>query len=132
MSSQLFRQVTVVEVVITYINIGWAIVMLTNPLAFTASANFARIESVFSDEWIMGVVCLLLAAVKIIGIALRRRILRWAGLMLSGVFWSFVSASFLFVGGFGAFTTGFIVYSGVAVLSFWTSREVMTHEPAAE
>lgn len=126
------RQLTVVEVIVTYISVGWAIVMLSNPLIFDQSENFSRIQSVFGAEWAVGIVCLALAMLKIVGIALRSRIMRWLGLVLSGAFWSFVSAAFLFVGGFGAFTTGFIVYSGVAVLSFWTAREVITHGSAAE
>lgn len=132
MTTHLLRQLTVVEVVVTYVSLGWAIVMLTNPLALSSSANFARVESVFYAEWVVGIICVILAGIKLVGMAIRSRVTRWLGLMLSGFFWSFISASFLFVGEFGAITTGFVVYSGVAVLCFWTAREVMSHGPAAE
>ncbi|MEK4025766.1 hypothetical protein [Sporosarcina sp. FSL W7-1283] len=126
MEEESMRPVTVVEVIVTYISLGWAFVLLTNPDIFNQSPNFSRIEAIAQSEWIVGCICLLLAAVKIIGMTLHNRRIRWFGLMLSSIFWVLMSASFLFSSDYIEFNTGFVVYSGVAVMSLWTSKEVMT------
>lgn len=126
MEEESMRPVTVVEVIVTYISLGWAFVLLTNPYIFDQSPNFSRIEAIAQSEWIAGLVCLALATVKIIGMAMRKKRIRWLGLMMSAVFWVLISASFLFADDKIEFNTGFIVYSGVAVMSLWTSKEVMT------
>lgn len=118
--------VSIVEKIVTYISLGWAFALFTNPLIFEQSANFNRIESIAQYEWVIGIVCLVLAVVKIIGMSLNNARLRWLGLMMSTVFWILISASFLFAADRIEINTGFIVYSGVAVMCLWTSKEVMT------
>lgn len=120
------RRITAVEIIVTYINLGWALILLTNPTIFKQSENFRRIELIAQYEWVVGIVCLALAVVKIIGIALHHRRMRWMGLMASTGFWVLMSASFLFSGGTVEFNTGFIVYSGLAVLCLLTSKEVVS------
>lgn len=124
------KPVTVVEMLVVYISLGWAFVLLTNPFIFDQSQNFQRIEAIAQYEWVVGLVALVLAVIKIVGMVLRIRRLRWIGLILSTVFWVLISASFLFVNDSIEFTTGFIVYSGVAVMCLWTSKEVMTGDRA--
>ena len=126
MEEETMRPVTVVVVIVTYISLGWAFVLLTNPYIFDQSPNFSRIEAIAQSEWVAGLVCLALASIKIVGMSLHKRRMRWLGLMMSTVFWVLISASFLFAGDQIEFNTGFIVYSGVAVMCLWTSKEVMT------
>lgn len=130
MSGRTAKPLTPAEIIITYISLGWAIVLLTNPAIFEQSANFARIQSIAQYEWVVGLICLMLAVIKIVGMAMSHRKLRWAGLMLSTIFWILMSASFVFAGDRLEFNTGFIVYSGVAVLCLLTSKEVMLSDRA--
>ncbi|HLR58931.1 MAG TPA: hypothetical protein VK094_00435 [Pseudogracilibacillus sp.] len=119
------RQITVVEVAVSWISIGWAVVMFTNNQVFEQSENFNRLELIAQKEWVLGVVCLILAAIKIVGIFLNISRFRWLGLILSAVFWAMVSATFILSGNEFSFNTGFIVYSAVSILCLWTSKEVM-------
>lgn len=126
MEERNMRPVTIVEIIVTYISLGWAFVLLTNTEIFDQSSNFSRIESIAQYEWVVGLICLTLAAVKIIGMLLHIKQLRRIGLLMSTVFWVLISASFLFSSERIEFNTGFIVYSGLSVLCLWTSKEVMT------
>lgn len=126
MEEKAMKPVTIVEIIITYISLGWGIVLLTNPFIFEQSSNFSKIESIAQYEWVVGVICLTLAAIKIIGMSLHNLRLRWLGLILSAGFWILMSASFLFSEDVIEFNTGFVVYSGIAILALWTSKEVMS------
>lgn len=125
MKDRVKRPITPDEIIVTYISLGWAVVLLTNNTIFEQSSNFRQIASIAQYEWVLGLVCLALASVKVVGIALRHLRTRWAGLMLSAIFWVLMSASFAFAGEFIEFNTGFVVYSGVAILSLLASKEVM-------
>lgn len=127
MEYESMRRITAVEFIVTYISLGWASVLLTNPTIFNQSANFSRIELIAQYEWVVGLICLALASVKIIGMVLQNRRIRWLGLTSSAVFWTLLSASFLFASDKIEFNTGFIVYSGVAVLCLLTSKEVLSN-----
>lgn len=124
------RQLTVVEVVLTYISIGWAYVLFTTPDLFDKNPTWNKFESVIGYEWVVGIAALVCAVVKIVGIALHHARLRWLGLLLSTFLWVFVAASFLIADDTIKLTTGFIAYSGLAVMSLWTSKEVMIRERA--
>lgn len=126
MEEKELRQITVVELIVTYISLGWAFVLLTNPNIFEMSPNFSRIEAIAQYEWVIGLIALVIAGVKIVGLALHLKRVRWFGLLLSTIFWVLMSASFLFAGDTIEFNTGFVVYSGLAVMCLWTSKEVMT------
>lgn len=126
------RQLTVVEAVLTYISIGWAYVLFTTPDLFDNNPNWSKFEAVVGYEWIVGILALVCAAVKIIGIALHHARLRWLGLLLSTFLWVFVAASFLIADDTIKLTTGFIAYSGLSVMSLWTSKEVMIRERAEQ
>ena len=78
------------------------------------------------DAW----TALLCASVKIAGILLKHKRIRWIGLMMSTIFWIVIATGFLISHGYVSFTTGFIAYSGIAVMSLWTSKEVMTNDRA--
>lgn len=120
------RPITAVEFIVTYISLGWGFVLLTNKDIFDQSSNFNKIQSIAQYEWVVGIICLALAVIKIIGISLRKVRLRRFGLIASSVFWVLMSASFLFSEDKIEFNTGFVVYSGIAILSLWTSKEVMS------
>lgn len=122
------RQSTVVEIAVTYISIGWAFVMLTNDRVFEQSQNFERLEFIAQNEWVVGLICLFLAVFKILAIIFKSRRFRWLGLVLSGLFWSAVSATFVLSSETFTFNTGFIAYSAVAILCLWTSKEVILVE----
>jgi len=118
------RKATVVEILITYISLGWSFVMLTNDDIFDKSENFNKLQSLVQTEWVVGVVCLFLAIVKIYGMVLKNNKIRWLGLILSTFFWIIVSSTFLLSAGKFMINTGFVVYSGLAVMCLWTSKEV--------
>ena len=124
------KPTTVVEVIVTYISAGWAYVLLTTPGLFERSKNFSGIESVAQYEWVVGIVALVCAITKIIGMALHKRRIRWLGLIMSTLFWVVISAGFLVASDAIEFNTGFIVYSGIAVMCLWTSKEVMQGDGA--
>lgn len=124
------RQSTVVEVLLSYISIGWAYVLFTTPDLFDNSSTWSKFDSVLGYEWLLGIIALVCAGVKIVGMALNHARLRWLGLLLSTFLWVFVAASFLIADDTIKLTTGFIAYSGLAVMSLWTSKEVMIRERA--
>lgn len=124
------KPVTVVEIMLTYISLGWAYVLFTSPDLFENGGNWLALGEIAAYEWIIGLAALICALVKIIGIVLRHRRIRWFGLMLSSIFWVVIAGSFLIAQGQVEFTTGFVVYSGIAVMSLWTSKEVTTNDRA--
>lgn len=127
MEERVVYPITIVEIIVTYISLGWAFVLLTNPYIFEQSKNFQKIEAIAQSEWIVGLICLALALVKIAGMFMHNKRVRWLGLMLSTGFWTLMSASFLFSADKIEFNTGFVVYSGLSVLCLWVSKEVLTH-----
>lgn len=130
MENRKMKPVTVVEIMLTYISLGWAYVLFTSPDLFENGGNWLALGEIAAYEWIIGLVALICALVKIIGIVLRHRRIRWLGLMLSSIFWVVIAGSFLIAQGQVEFTTGFVVYSGIAVMSLWTSKEVTTNDRA--
>lgn len=126
------RHITVVEGIVTYISLGWAYVMFTNEFIFKNSENFSKMESIVQKEWAVGLVCLILAVIKIYGMVMKMRRVRWIGLILSTIFWVIVSATFLLSAEEFELNTGFIVYSGIAVMCLWTSKEVISYDRTNE
>lgn len=118
------KAITVVEFIVTYVSLGWAVVLLSNNDTFSQSNNFNRIEVIVKYEWLLGLICLGLAAFKIVGLVLRNYRMRKYGLLASGVFWTLMSAGFLMSSGVIEFNTGFVVYSALAILCIWSSKEV--------
>lgn len=119
------KNVTAVEIVLSYISLGWAYVLFTSPQLFESSENWNKVQELMPYEWLVGGVALVAAATKIIGLILKNKRIRWAGLILSTIFWITIAAGMLIAKGYLDFTTGFVVYSGLSVLSLWTSKEVM-------
>ena len=124
------KQITVVEIMLTYISIGWAYVLFTSPLLFENGSNWDKVQSIANYEWVLGIITLVCASVKVVGMLLQNRRLRWLGLIMSTVLWIVIAASFLVSDDTFKLTTGFIVYSGIAVMSLWTSKEVMMRDRA--
>lgn len=124
------KSITVVEIMLTYISLGWGIVLFTSPNLFKTGGSWEKISEIVPHEWIIGLIAMACALVKVIGIVLQHRRIRWIGLMMSTVFWVLIATSFLISSGQIDFSTGFIAYSGIAVMSLWTSKEVMTNDRA--
>jgi len=116
---------TAIELIITYMSIGWAMVMFTNPVVFKASENFNLINEIFQYPWVLGIIAVVVASVKILGILIQNVRVRWFGLVLSGIFWIAMASCFLVASGSIQLSTGFIAYSGVAVLALSASKDVM-------
>ena len=119
------KNVTAVEIVLSYVSLGWAYVLFTSPLLFESSDNWNQVQEIMPYEWLVGSVALIAAVTKIIGLILKNKRIRWIGLIMSAVFWITIAAGMLIAKGYLDFTTGFVVYSGMAILSLWTSKEVM-------
>lgn len=119
------KTMTAVEIVLSYISLGWAYVMFTSPNLFESSDSWNQVREIMAYEWVVGSVALLAALTKIVGIVLNNKKTRWVGLIMSAIFWVTIAAGMLISKGYFEFSTGFIVYSGLAVLSLWTSKEVM-------
>lgn len=119
------KQITVVEIMLTYISIGWTYVLFTSPALFDNNSNWDKIQLIANYEWVVGIITLVCALVKIVGMALQNKQLRWLGLLMSTVLWVIVATSFLIADDTFKLTTGFVIYSGIAVMSLWTSKEVM-------
>lgn len=119
------RQMTPVEIIVTYISIGWAFVMFSNPDALVGS--WQTLNDIASRH-VFGGIALASALIKIVGISLDDLKLRTIGLTVSAFYWTFISVANLvsqdsFSHSF-TISTGFIIYSGVAVLCLWTSKEI--------
>lgn len=130
LGGKIMKQITVVEIMLTYISVGWAYVLFSSPRLFDNSSNWEKIEAFANYEWVLGLITLICALVKIVGITLHNNRLRWLGLMMSTVLWIIVATSFLIADDTFKLTTGFIAYSGIAVMSLWTSKEVMMNDRA--
>lgn len=118
------RAMTVVEIIVSYISLGWAFVMFTDPNVLLASWELL---GEIASRWVFGAIALVFALVKIVGIWLDNFKLRTFGLVLSSFLWTFVSIANLFANGYFSLSTGFVVYSGVAVLCMWASKEINTY-----
>lgn len=119
------KNVTAVEIVLSYVSLGWAYVLFTSPLLFESSDSWNQVQQIMPYEWLVGSVALVAALTKIIGLILKNKRIRWIGLIMSAIFWITIAAGMLIAKGYLDFTTGFVVYSGMAILSLWTSKEVM-------
>lgn len=128
MENRKMRPITVVEIVLTYISVGWAYVLFTSPNLFEDGGNWLAISEIAAYEWVIGLIALVCALVKVIGIVLQHKRIRWIGLIMSTIFWILIATSFLISSGYIDFSTGFVVYSGIAVMSLWTSKEVMSND----
>ena len=117
---------------LSYISIGWTYVLFTSPNLFENSTNWDKIQSIASYEWVLGIITLVCALVKVLGMLLNHKRLRWLGLLMSTVLWVVIAASFLVADDIYKITTGFVVYSGIAVMSLWTSKEVMMGDGGKE
>lgn len=118
------RPVTVVEIMLSYISLGWAYVLFSSPRLFESSQSWKEVEAIASYEWIVASCALICAVTKIIGMAIGNTRLRRIGLLMSAFFWVFIAAGMLISTGGVRMNTGFIAYSGIAVMSLWTSKEV--------
>lgn len=119
------RYTTIDEILITVLSLGWGLTLLFNDKTFDQSDNFEILEKIVGNEWVVGVVCLSLAFIKIIGMVFQLRRVRWIGLVLSAIFWVLVSTAFLLSVNEFTINTGFIVYSVIAVLCLTASKGVL-------
>lgn len=122
------RNITAVEIVLSYISLGWSYVFFTSPNLFESSDNWNQVREVMAYEWVVGVVALVAASTKIIGLLLNNNKIRWIGLIMSAIFWITIAAGMVIANGYFHFSTGFVAYSGLAVLSLWTSKEVRRYD----
>lgn len=121
MEEEKLKSMTAVEIIVTYISLGWAFVMFTDP---NVLVNTWELLGSIANHWVFGTIALLCSFIKIIGLSLDNLKIRSLGLTASAFFWTFVSVCNLFADSTLSLTTGFIVYSGVAVLCLWTSKEL--------
>ncbi|EIT85898.1 hypothetical protein A374_08684 [Fictibacillus macauensis ZFHKF-1] len=118
------RQITAVEIIVTYVSLGWAVALFSNPRLFSGNTGSWGVMDSVADEWIFGVITLTLALIKIVGIALDNIKIRKMGLILSAVFWVFVSVCLLVGNDHINWNTGAVAYSGYGILCLWMSKEV--------
>ncbi|PAF19763.1 hypothetical protein [Terribacillus saccharophilus] len=117
----MFR-IPIIEVVLTIISSWWAVVMFNTPNLFETSPNIYDFFSHFGNEKQLGVVFVVGAGVKIIGLAARKVILRKAGLLISAFIYSMISVAYFM--GSGWFSIGFGTFIAIALLALWGIREV--------
>ncbi|MGI2329642.1 hypothetical protein [Planococcus sp. YIM B11945] len=109
---------------LSYISLGWAYVLFSSPQLFESSQSWNEVEAIASYEWVVASCAFICAITKVIGMALGNARLRRIGLLMSAVFWVIIAAGMLISTGGLNMNTGFIAYSGIAVMSLWTSKEV--------
>jgi hypothetical protein len=117
----MFR-IPIIEVVLTIISCWWAVVMFNTPDLFEESPNIYGFFTTFSNEKHLGIVFIVGAAVKIIGLAARKAILRKAGLLISAFIYAMISVAYFM--GSGWFSIGFGTFIAIALLALWGIREV--------
>lgn len=117
----MFR-IPIIEVVLTIISSWWAAVMFNTPDLFEKSPNIYEFFTHFGNEKQLGVVFIVGAGVKIIGLAARKAILRKAGLLISAFIYSMISVAYFM--GSGWFSIGFGTFIAIALLALWGIREV--------
>lgn len=119
--SKKLKHIAPVEIIVSYISIGWAIAMFTDPSVLDGAWS---VLGDIANQWVFGMVAFVCASMKITGIALNNLKLRFYGLTMSAIFWTFLSVANLMSNDSITITTGFVVYSGIAVLCLWTSKEI--------
>ena len=67
------RPVTVVEIMLTYISLGWGIVLFNSPTLFDTGGSWTKIGELLHYEWILGLIATVCALVKVLGIVLNHR-----------------------------------------------------------
>jgi hypothetical protein len=117
----MFR-IPIIEVVLTIISSWWAAVMFNTPDLFENSPNIYEFFTHFGNEKQLGIVFIVGAGVKIIGLAARKAILRKAGLLISAFIYSMISVAYFM--GSGWFSIGFGTFIAIALLALWGIREV--------
>ena len=115
------KSIAPVEIIVSYISIGWAIAMFSDPAILNGTWS---VLNDFANRWVFGMIAFTCASVKIIGVLANSLKMRYIGLLMSAFFWTFLSVANLMSKHSFAITTGFVVYSGIAVLCLWTSKEI--------
>ena len=122
MDKNRFKDVPIIEIILSLISAWWAIVFINMPDIFTLRpktyAGFADI----APEYIWSSVFIVAAAVKIIGIFAKLNFLRKFGLTMSTVIYSLIA--YCYFDSLGFLNTGFGTFAALSLMAIWGIREV--------
>lgn len=117
-----FKDVPIIEIILSLISTWWAIVFINIPEIFTLRpktyAGFADI----APEYIWSIVFIVAASIKIIGIFAKLNFLRKFGLTMSTIIYAFIA--YCYIDSLGFLNTGFGTFAALSLMALWGIREV--------
>lgn len=120
------------EIVMSFVSLGWTYVMLRHVNMFEEQSTSWLVLNATIQEWVVGLITMTLALIKIYGFLLKSNGCRKLGLTLSGVWWSMICAAISMGDGTFSISTGSVAYAGYAVLCFLTSSSIKEGEKVAD
>jgi hypothetical protein len=117
---KMFR-VPAIEVSLSLISFWWAYVLFSSPFLFDNLPELFLFFGEISQEVHWGILFLISAFVKILGVLVKNRKLRKVGLGISFVLYALISAGFFLAAGVH---TGAGTYAVISFMALWGIREV--------
>ena len=122
MDKRRFKDVPIIEIILSLISTWWAIVFINSPDIFELRPNtFAGFADI-APEYMWSIVFIVAAAVKIIGIFAKLNFLRKFGLTLSTIIYALIA--YCYFDSLGFLSTGFGTFAALSLMALWGIREV--------
>lgn len=110
------------EIFLSMISLWWALVLFFSGNTFERLPRTYSFFNLVADERAWATVFFIAALIKILGIILRKTLLRKVGLLLSAGIYAMIAGSYFL--GVGWFSIGFGTFGVVTVMAIWGIREV--------
>lgn len=114
--------IPVVEVGLSILSLCLAFVFFGSPQMFDRLPATYEFFKALAPEWMWAVFFLVAAALKLLGIATKKRKIRKAGLIGSTIIYGLIAAAYYL--GTGLFSIGFFTYAVLAFIALFSVREV--------
>ena len=122
MDRRIFKDVPIIEIILSLISTWWAIVFINSPDIFELRPNtFAGFEDI-APEYMWSIVFIVAASVKIIGIFAKLNFLRKFGLTMSTIIYALIA--YCYFDSLGFLSTGFGTFAALSLMALWGIREV--------
>ena len=122
MDKRIFKDVPIIEIILSLISTWWAIVFINSPDIFTLRPNTYAGFANIAPEHIWSIVFIIAAAVKIIGIFAKLNFLRKFGLTMSTIIYALIA--YCYFESLGFLSTGFGTFAALSLMALWGIREV--------
>ena len=122
MDKRRFKDVPIIEIILSLISTWWAIVFFNSPNIFTLRPKTYEGFAEIAPEYVWMTTFIVAAAIKIIGIFAKLNFLRKFGLTMSTIIYSFIA--YCYFDSLGFLNTGFGTFAALSLMALWGIREV--------